>query len=181
MRVRLTDGKSELIVGTRGGNAIRFIDSAVRKMGRASHGVKAISLEEGDEVIGMSVVREGATLLSVTENGFGKRVKLNEYHTQHRGGKGLTSYNVNDKTGIVAGIKIVDETDDIMLISSDGVIIRINVDEIPIYSRYAQGVHVMRIGEGHACRYRSPFTARGRKMKTRMRMKTYDRSRNRRS
>lgn len=117
-------------------------------MGRAAHGVKAINLEDGDDVVGMAVVSENATLLSVTVNGFGKRVNLDEYHTQHRGGKGLTSYKVNDKTGIVAGIQIVDETDDIMLISSDGVIIRINVDEIPTYSRYALGVHVMRVAEG---------------------------------
>jgi DNA gyrase, A subunit len=148
VRVRLTGGDSELIVGTRCGYAIRFAEGQARPMGRSAHGVKAVSLEEEDEVVGMSVVRDGATLLSVTENGFGKRVNLAEYHAQHRGGKGLTSYNVNDKTGFVAGIKIVDETDDIMLISSDGVIIRISVDEIPIYSRYAQGVHVMRIGDG---------------------------------
>jgi DNA gyrase subunit A len=147
VRVRLTDGESEVVVGTRGGNAIRFKESNARPMGRAAHGVKAINLEKGDEVIGMSVVREGATLLSVTEKGFGKRVNISEYHTQNRGGKGLTSYNLNEKTGLVAGIKIVDETDDVMLISSDGVIIRISVAEIPTYSRYAQGVHVMRIGE----------------------------------
>lgn len=146
--VRLTDGGSELIVGTRGGNAIRFKETDVRLMGRAAHGVRAINLEENDSVVGMSVVRDGATLLSVTENGFGKRVNIDEYHTQNRGGKGLTSYNLNDRTGFVAGIKIVDETDDIMLISSDGVIIRISVDEVPVYSRYAQGVHVMRVGEG---------------------------------
>lgn len=148
VRVRLTDGNSELIVGTRLGNAIRFKETDARAMGRASHGVRAIKLEPGDEVVGMSIVREGATLLSVTENGFGKRVNLDEYHTQSRAGKGLTSYNINEKTGAVAGIKIVDETDDAMLISSDGVIIRINVSEIPIYSRYAQGVHLMRINEG---------------------------------
>lgn len=147
VRVRLTDGNSELIVGTRGGNAIRFKESNARPMGRAAHGVKAITLAQDDVVVGMSVIRDGATLLSVTENGFGKRVDISEYHTQYRGGKGLTSYNVNEKTGLVAGIKIVDETDDAMLISSDGVIIRISVSEIPVYSRYAQGVHVMRIGE----------------------------------
>lgn len=147
VRVRVTDGKTELIVGTRSGNAIRFAETDARPMGRSAHGVKAVTLEDGDEVVGMSVVREGGTLLSVTENGFGKRVNLDEYHRQNRGGKGLTSYNVNEKTGTVAGIYIVDETDDVMIISSDGIIIRISVSEIPIYSRYAQGVHVMRIGD----------------------------------
>lgn len=147
VRVRLTDGTAQMIVGTRKGNAIRFAETDVRPMGRAAHGVKAINLRDEDEVIGMSVVRKNATLLSVTENGFGKRVSLDEYHRQNRGGKGLTNYNINEKTGDVAGIIIVDETDDVMLISSDGIIIRINVSEIPIYSRYAMGVHVMRIGE----------------------------------
>jgi DNA gyrase subunit A len=148
VRVRLTDGSTQLIVGTRSGNAIRFSETNARPMGRAAHGVKAVTLEKDDEVVGMSVVRDGGTLLSVTENGFGKRVNLDEYHKQNRGGKGLTSYNINDKTGPVAGIIVVDETDDAMFITSDGVIIRTNVSEIPIYSRYAQGVHVMRVGGG---------------------------------
>lgn len=148
VRVRLTDGNSELIVGTKLGSAIRFKESDARPMGRAAHGVRAINLGATDEVVGMSILRDGATLLSVTENGFGKRVPLDEYHTQRRGGKGLTSYNTDEKTGPVAGIKIVDETDDAMLISSDGVIIRISVSEIPIYHRHAKGVHVMRVDEG---------------------------------
>jgi DNA gyrase subunit A len=148
VRVRLTDGNTQLIVGTRSGNAIRFSETNARPMGRAAHGVKAVTLEKDDEVVGMSAVREGGTLLSVTENGFGKRVNLDEYHKQNRGGKGLTSYNINAKTGPVAGIIVVDETDDMMVITSDGVIIRTNVSEIPIYSRYAQGVHVMRVGGG---------------------------------
>lgn len=146
--VLLTDGKTEVIVGTRLGNAIRFDENDVRLMGRVSRGVKAITLEDGDEVIGMSAVRENATLLSITENGYGKRVELSEYHTQNRGGKGLTNYKINEKTGNVAGVKIVDETDDIMLISTDGIIIRVSVSEIPVYSRYASGVRVMRLAEG---------------------------------
>jgi DNA gyrase subunit A len=148
VRVRLTDGKTQLIVGTKKGWAIRFDETNARPMGRAAHGVKAIRLDSDDNVVSMSVVREGGTLLSVTENGFGKRVELDEYHNQHRGGKGLISYNVNEKTGDIAGMIIVDETEDAMLISSDGVIIRINVKEIPVYSRYARGVHVMRLDEG---------------------------------
>ncbi len=148
VRVLLTDGSAQVLVATRQGIAIRFAEEDARPMGRAAHGVKAISLEEGDEVVGMEELREGGTLLSVTENGFGKRVEFAEYRVQNRGGKGLVSYNVNDKTGPVVGVAVVDEAEDAMLISSGGVIIRVGVAEIPVYSRYAQGVHVMRIGDG---------------------------------
>lgn len=145
--VHLTDGNSEVIVGTKKGFAIRFKETDVRPMGRVSRGVKAIALEDGDEVVGMSVVRENSTLLSVTENGFGKRSDISEYHVQNRAGKGLMNYKVNKKTGMVACIDIVDSTDDIMIISSDGVIIRINASEIPVYKRGATGVHVMRVAQ----------------------------------
>jgi DNA gyrase subunit A len=145
--VHLTDGNSEVIVGTKKGFAIRFKETDVRPMGRVSRGVKAIALEDGDEVVGMSVVRENSTLLSVTENGFGKRSDISEYHVQNRAGKGLMNYKVNEKTGMVACIDIVDSTDDIMIISSDGVIIRINASEIPVYKRGATGVHVMRVAQ----------------------------------
>ncbi|MDR3551620.1 MAG: DNA gyrase subunit A, partial [Clostridia bacterium] len=148
VRVRLTDGDSEMIVGTRLGYAIRFNEQDARPMGRAAHGVKAISLGDDDEVIGASMVREGAQMLSVTENGFGKRVELSQYPSQNRGGKGLINYSVNEKTGRVAGIKVVDETDDAMIIASDGVIIRIAAAEFPSYSRRTQGVHVMRLDDG---------------------------------
>lgn len=146
--VRLTDGEAEVIVGTSSGFAIHFKETDARPMGRAAHGVKAIDLREEDEVIGMSVTREGAKLITVTENGYGKRVNIDEYKVQNRGGKGLVSYGISDKTGNVAGIKVVDDTDDAMLIASDGVIIRVAVSEIPVYSRYAQGVRVMRVSEG---------------------------------
>lgn len=145
--VLLTDGNFEVIVGTKLGNAIRFKETDVRAMGRVSRGVKAITLADEDSVVGMVHINETSTLLSVTENGFGKRVNLDEYHTQNRGGKGLTSYKVNEKTGTVAGITLVDETDDIMIISSDGIIIKIEVNEVPTYSRYATGVHLMRVSD----------------------------------
>ena len=145
--VMLTAGNADILVGTAGGYAIRFHETDARPMGRAAHGVKAISLEEGDEVVGVSCLTDGGRLLTVTENGFGKRVEADEYRVQNRGGKGLVSYNVNEKTGRVAGLRIVEDTDDALLISADGIIIRVPVTEIPVYSRYAQGVHVMRIGE----------------------------------
>lgn len=147
VRVRLTTGSDNILIGTSGGNAIRFKESDVRPMGRVAHGVKAISLEPDDEVVSMSIVLPDSKILSVTENGFGKRVEAGEFRTQNRGGKGLTSYNVNEKTGRVAGMQVVEDTDDAMLISSDGIIIRIPVVEVPVYSRYAQGVKLMRIGE----------------------------------
>lgn len=146
-KVLLTNGESQIIVGTAGGSAIRFKETDVRAMGRVSRGVKAIALDEDDTVVGMQQIEENCTLLSVTENGFGKRVELSEYHTQNRGGKGLTNYKINEKTGKVAGITLVDDNDDIMLISSDGIIIKINVNEVPVYSRYATGVHLMRVGD----------------------------------
>ena len=146
--VMLTGGDSTIVVGTAGGSAIRFHESDARPMGRAAHGVRAINLSDGDEVVGVaSCEGDEGRLLSVTENGFGKRVEIGEYRVQNRGGKGLVSYNVNDKTGRVAGLLIAQDDDDAMFISSDGVIIRVPMAEIPVYSRYAQGVHVMRIDE----------------------------------
>ena len=146
--VLLTDGTADILCGTSGGNAIRFNETDSRPMGRSAHGVRAIRLGVNDEVVGISRLTGIGRLLAVTENGFGKRVELDEYRSQNRGGKGLISYNVNEKTGRVAGIRVVEDTDDALFISSDGVIIRVPVTEIPIYSRYAQGVHVMRVAEG---------------------------------
>jgi DNA gyrase subunit A len=148
VRVRLTDGSAKVLIGTRKGYAIHFREGDARTMGRASHGVRAISLGKGDEVIGMSIPREGGKLLTVTENGYGKRVDTREYRPQKRGGRGLISYSINEKTGEVAGMVMVDEGEDAMFISSDGIIIRVDINEIPAYSRYAQGVRVMRVPEG---------------------------------
>ena len=146
--VMLTDGSADIVVGTADGYAIRFHESDARPMGRAAHGVKAIQLGDGDEVVGVACCRDnGGRLLSVTENGFGKRVEMTEYRVQNRGGKGLVSYRVNEKTGRVAGLLMADDGDDAMFISSGGIIIRVPMSEIPVYSRYAQGVHVMRIDE----------------------------------
>ena len=128
--------------------AIRLEEEKIRPLSRSAHGVKAIKLREGDYVVGMARVREGAALLTVTENGYGKRTDLESYRIQHRGGYGLTNYKVDDVRGHVCGIKIVDETDDIILVSSDGIIIRILASDVRIMGRIAKGVRVMKVNEG---------------------------------
>lgn len=147
--VRLSDGNNDIILVTRNGMAIRFNEKDVRPLGRVSHGVIGIRLDDDDYVIGMSAVTENTSLLVVTENGFGKRTELEEYKVQSRGGKGILTYRVTEKTGKIAGIKLVTEKDDVMLISSDGTIIRINVNDISILGRATQGVTLMRTSEGN--------------------------------
>ncbi len=146
--VRLTDGEKDIILVTRNGMSIRFQETDVRPLGRVSQGVIGIHLEEDDYVIGMATSREDATLLVVTENGFGKRTELDEYKTQIRAGKGILTYRVTERTGAVVGVKLVNETDDIMLISSDGTIIRTEVCGISILGRATQGVTLMRTSDG---------------------------------
>ena len=141
--VRLTDGNSELLAATRNGMAIRFNESDVRAMGRSARGVKAITLRDDDCVIGMSVLREGAYILTVSETGYGRLSKLSDYRIQSRGGFGLTNYHT-DKFGKVAAIKAVDLDDDIILISDNGVIIRIEASSIRICARPSKGVIVMK-------------------------------------
>jgi DNA gyrase subunit A len=143
--VRLTDGSMDIILVTRGGMSIRFPETDVRPLGRVSMGVKGISLEEDDSVIGMTPSVEDTSLLVVTENGFGKRTELEEYKVQSRGGKGILTYRVTGKTGNVSGMKLVNENDEIMLISADGTIIRLKVEEISILGRATQGVTLMRM------------------------------------
>jgi DNA gyrase subunit A len=147
--VRLTDGEKDIILVTRKGMSIRFQESDVRPLGRVSQGVRGISLDEDDYVVGMGTAMTDATLLVVTENGFGKRTELDEYKTQTRAGKGILTYRVTEKTGPVAGIRLVNETDEIMLISSDGTIIRLEVSGISILGRATQGVTLMRTSEGN--------------------------------
>ena len=146
--VRMTDGKAQIFVATRNGMAIRIEESKGRSMSRSAHGVRVIRLRDGDYVVGMARVRDGASLLTVTENGYGKRTDIESYRIQNRGGYGLTNYKVDDIRGHVCGIKIVDEDDDIILVSSDGIIIRILASDIRIMGRAAKGVRVMRVTEG---------------------------------
>ncbi len=143
--VRLTDGKSDLIVGTRGGMAIRFNEADARPLGRTTRGVRAIALDPGDKVVGMARVREDGMLLTVTDKGQGRRTPFEEYRLQSRAGKGVINYKVDDDKGYVAGIRTVNDDDDAILITDDGIIIRIPVAEIAIQSRYAGGVRVMRV------------------------------------
>ena len=151
--VRQTDGYQNLLLCTHDGYAICFAETDVRAMGREAMGVRGIRLREGDYVVGAARAREGGMLLSVTENGFGKRTPLEEYirgedGPQHRGGLGVKSHILTEKTGKVAAVKVVDPAEDLLIISDDGTIIRTAVDGINAYSRYSQGVRLMRLGEG---------------------------------
>ncbi|MGN0685447.1 MAG: DNA gyrase subunit A [Gemmiger sp.] len=140
----LTGGDDEIIVATHDGAAIHFTESGARAMGRTGHGVRVIKLREGDYVIGAGVCRPGATVLTITEDGKGRRSRVDDYRIIKRGGLGIRNY----AKGGVAGIKIVDETDDLILISANGILIRIHASDINVQSRYGSGVRVMRLGEG---------------------------------
>ncbi len=148
--VRLTDGEDNVVMVTKGGQCITFDEKDVRPMGRVSQGVIGIKLDKDDSVIGMESIIAGSkqTLLTITENGFGKRTELDEYRVQVRAGKGVITYKITPKTGEVVGVKLVDEDDDIMLVTDTGTIIRINVSEISILGRPTQGVTLMRTNEG---------------------------------
>lgn len=146
--VRMTDGSEQIFVATRNGMAIRLEEDKIRALSRSAHGVKAIKLREGDYVVGMAKIRQNAALLTVTDNGYGKRTEVESYRIQNRGGYGLTNYKVDDIRGHVCGIKIVDETDDIILVSSDGIIIRILASDVRVMGRIAKGVRVMRVNSG---------------------------------
>ena len=145
--VRMTGGEDQLFVATRKGMAIRTPETCIRPQGRSAHGVRIMKLREDDEVVSMARVRQGAALLTVTDKGFGKRTEIESYRLQNRGGYGLTNYKPDAERGFVCGIKVVDETDDIMMISSDGIIIRIRTSDIRIMGRTAKGVRVMRVSE----------------------------------
>lgn len=145
--VKLTDGHRQIIIGTRDGMAICFNEQDVRAMGRAARGVKGITLKRDDKVIDMDNLRDDCEVLTVTENGYGKRTATSEYRTQTRGGVGIINLKVTEKTGFVIGIKVVDNMQEFMLISIDGVVIRSNVEEISIIGRNTQGVKMMSVGD----------------------------------
>ena len=148
--VRLTDGEDNVVLVTNKGMCITFDEKDVRPMGRVSQGVIGIRLDEGDFVIGMESIIHGskATLLAITENGFGKRTELEEYRVQTRGGKGVTTYKVTPKTGNLVGIRIATDDEDVMLITDTGTIIRLKVADISVLGRSTQGVTLMRTNEG---------------------------------
>ena len=148
--VKLTDGEDNVVLVTKKGMSITFDEKDVRPMGRAATGVIGIKLSDDDSVIGMESIIAGskATLLSITENGFGKRTELDEYRVQTRGGRGVMTYKVTPKTGNIVGIRIAGEDEDVMLITDTGTIIRLHISEISILGRVTQGVTLMRTNEG---------------------------------
>lgn len=146
--VHLSDGRSEILLVTQHGQAIRFPETQVRPMGRTAHGVKGISLEAGDRVVGMDCVVPGADLLVVTERGYGKRTPLEEYRVTRRGGKGIRTLHRTEKNGPIVGARVVDADDQLMLLNADGVMIRISVRDVSQLGRSTQGVRLMRLAQG---------------------------------
>ncbi len=145
--VRRTNGDDELIVGSRDGMSIRFHERDMRPMGRSAVGVRSLDLAPGDEVIDVAVVEEGAQVLSITENGYGKRTDIEEYRVQLRGGKGIKAMNLTEKTGKLTAQLLVHDSEDLMLITNDGTVIRTPVSSITVMTRNTQGVRLMRVGE----------------------------------
>jgi len=148
--VQISDATSDIILATTRGMSIRFHQGDVREMGRATTGVKGIELDKGDAVIGMVVLRRDATILVVSEHGYGKRSELSEYRVQKRGGKGIITFKVTDKTGPLVALKEVLPDDELMMITKHGVIIRVPVEGIRVIGRNTQGVRVMNLEAGDA-------------------------------
>ena len=146
--VKLTSGAEEVILSTANGAAIRFSEEDVRPMGRATRGVRGISLERRDHVVSMDTVQENGELLVISEHGYGKRTPLGNFRSTHRGGKGVYALRCNDKTGDLVAIEVVRPGDEMMIISRDGIIIRVNVNDISEQGRYAQGVRVIKLDDG---------------------------------
>ena len=145
--VRLTTGGGDILVGTRQGMAIRFAEEDMRPIGRSSMGVKSIDLDDGDDVIDVALVEEGAQVLSITENGYGKRTDIDEYRLQGRGGKGVKAMNLTEKTGPLAAQLLVHDQEDLLIITTDGTVIRTPVSAISVQGRATQGVRLMRVDE----------------------------------
>ncbi len=148
IEVKFTGGENEIMLGTHKGMAIRFNENDVRTVGRTARGVRGIKLREGDFVIGMSVITPDTDLLCITENGSGKRTDFEEYRGQNRGGIGILTYKITEKTGALAGMKAVSDDNDIMLITNEGVIIRMACSDISKFKRSTQGVRLMKLDEG---------------------------------
>jgi DNA gyrase subunit A len=148
--VELSDGREQIFLGTRDGMAIRFDEADVRAMGRSAYGVRGISLRDDDEVVAMEVVREGGTLLSVAQNGYGKRTELEEYRLQSRGGVGIINIQTTDRNGKVIGIAYVHDDDELLLISQQGMILRLKAGDIRTIGRATQGVRLIEMEEGDA-------------------------------
>ena len=147
IETKITDGKSDIVLGTRLGQAIRFKESDVRSMGRNAAGVRGIRLSKDDRVVGMVSVGLSGTLLTVTEKGFGKRSDIKDYRLTRRGGKGVKTVKTTDRTGKMVAIMSVIDHDDLMIITANGVLIRQNVRKIRVMSRNTQGVKLIRLDE----------------------------------
>ena len=146
--VLLTDGEDEIMTATRNGMAIRIKETNARPMSRTAHGVRVIKLRDKDEVVAVDRLVEGATVLTVSDKGFGRRCSFEEYAVQNRGGFGRLNYKVSDEKGYVCSIKVVKEDEDVIMISSDGIVIRIRACDVRVMGRYAKGVRLMRVNEG---------------------------------
>lgn len=145
--VKQTDGQKKIVLGTRNGYAIIFDEEEVRPMGRIARGVKGIRLRDGDEVVGMDTIKRDSEILTVTAGGYGKRTRVEEYSSHHRGAMGIINLRVTEKTGEVVGLKVVREGQELMLISTNGIIIRTGIDKISVIGRDAQGVIIMKTAE----------------------------------
>lgn len=145
--VKQTDGQKKIVLGTRNGYAIIFDEEEVRPMGRIARGVRGIKLRDGDEVVGMDTIKRDSEILTVTAGGYGKRTRVEEYSSHHRGAMGIINLRVTEKTGEVVGLKVVREGQELMLISSNGIIIRTGIDKISVIGRDAQGVIIMKTAE----------------------------------
>src|SRR5215467_12671064 len=146
--VRLTDGQQEIILSTADGQSIRFKEEQVRSTGRGTYGVVGMRLDEGDTLVSMEILSLGAAILTVSENGFGKRTEMDEYRLQSRGGKGIITMKTTDKTGRVVGVQQVTEDDQLMLVTNKGKIIRLRIKDIRVIGRNTQGVHLIDLEEG---------------------------------
>jgi DNA gyrase subunit A len=146
--VELSDGGSHVFLGTSHGMAIRFEESDVRPMGRTAYGVRGITLREGDEVVAMEVVRHAGTILSVAQNGYGKRTDLEEYRLQSRGGVGIINIQTSDRNGTVVGMAYVHDDDEVMLVTQQGMIIRMKAGDVRVIGRATQGVRLIEMEEG---------------------------------
>ncbi len=146
--VNLTDGEREIMVATHNGLAIKFKETDARAMGRTTRGVKAIELNRGDYVVSALIAEDGRDVLAITEGGYGKRTEAIEYRCQTRGGKGVLTYKITEKTGKLAGVVAASEDEDVMLITSEGVVIRMHIDSISRFGRQTQGVRVVKMENG---------------------------------
>ncbi len=146
--MKITDSNTDIFLVTKHGMCIRFKETDVRATGRASMGVIGMNLDDGDEIIGMQLDSQGDSLLIVSENGMGKRTYLNEFSVQKRGGKGVKCYKITEKTGYVVGVKAATDEQEIMLITTEGIIIQLRVEDISILGRITSGVKMINLDEG---------------------------------